>query len=69
MVDKIKRYLYIIKWLFFPICLFNLDFKTIKIILTKVSFGTPTYLKVHSHLNAKSMLSENISGILGGTQC
>jgi len=50
-------------------CLINLDFKKIKIILTKVIFGTPTYLKVHSHLNVKSMLSENISGILGDTQC
>jgi len=27
-------------------------------------------LKVHSHLNVKkSVLSENIGGILGGTQC
>ncbi len=26
-------------------------------------------LLVHSHFDVKSMLSENLGGILGGTQC
>jgi len=26
-------------------------------------------LKVHSHFNVKSVLKENLDGILGGTQC
>jgi hypothetical protein len=26
-------------------------------------------LKVHSHFDVKSMLNENLDGILGGTQC
>ncbi len=49
-------------------CLFNLDFKKIKNNSYEGDFWH-TYLKVHSHLNVKSMLSENISGILGNTQC
>jgi hypothetical protein len=32
-------------------------------------FSQKDALKVHSHLNVKSMLSENLGGILGGTQC
>jgi hypothetical protein len=27
------------------------------------------YIMVHSHLDVKSVLTENLGGILGGTQC